>query len=84
VDTVDSIGQKIFIFHFNFSVFSADADANFKRMYTGIERSFASARFFNLPVFRVSDTDPDPAFFLIADPDPGFDDLKLKKITAEK
>ena len=32
------------------------------------------------------DTDPDPAFFLIADldPDPGFDDLKLKKITAEK
>jgi hypothetical protein len=25
------------------------------------------------------DTDPDPAFFLIADPDPGFDDLKLKK-----
>jgi hypothetical protein len=29
-----------------------------------------------------SDTDPDPAFFLIADPDPepGFDDLKLKKI----
>ena len=44
-----------------------------------------------------TDTDPDPAFFLIADPDsgsgfliripdpdPGFDDLKLKKITAEK
>ena len=37
------------------------------------------------------DTDPDPAFFLIADPDsripdpdPGFDDLKLKNITAEK
>jgi hypothetical protein len=36
---------------------------------------------------RVSDphlfnADPDPAFFLIADPDPdpGFDDLKLKKI----
>jgi hypothetical protein len=30
---------------------------------------------------RVSDpdTDPDPEFFLIADPDPGFDDLKLKK-----
>ena len=28
--------------------------------------------------------DPDPTFFLIADPDPGFDDLKLKKITAEK
>jgi hypothetical protein len=27
---------------------------------------------------RVSD--PDPALFLIADPDPGFDDLKLKKI----
>ncbi len=26
------------------------------------------------------DTDPDPAFFLIADPDPGFDDLKSKKI----
>ncbi len=25
------------------------------------------------------DPDPDPAFFLIADPDPGFDDLKLKK-----
>jgi hypothetical protein len=23
--------------------------------------------------------DPDPTFFLIADPDPGFDDLKLKK-----
>ncbi len=41
------------------------------------------------------DTDPDPAFFLNADPDsgsgsriripdPGFDDLQLKKITAEK
>jgi hypothetical protein len=41
------------------------------------------------------DTDPDPAFFLIADPDsgsriripdpdPGFDDLKLEKITVEK
>ena len=30
--------------------------------------------------------DPDPAFFLIADPDPdpGFGDLILKKITAEK
>jgi hypothetical protein len=28
---------------------------------------------------------PDPAFFLIAnpDPDPGFDDLKLKKFSAE-
>ncbi len=29
------------------------------------------------------DTDPDPAFFLIADPDSGpawYDDLKLKKI----
>ncbi len=26
------------------------------------------------------DTDPDPAFFLIADPDPGFDDLKFKKM----
>jgi hypothetical protein len=25
---------------------------------------------------------PDPAFFLIADPDPGFDYLKLKKFTA--
>ena len=25
------------------------------------------------------DTDRDPAFFLIADPDPGFDDLKLEK-----
>ncbi len=48
-----------------------------------------------LPKGRVSDphwfnadpdTDPDPAFFLIAipDPDPGFDDLKLKKITDEK
>ncbi len=59
-----------------------------------------------LPLGRVSDphwfnadpdTDPDPAFFLIADPDsgygsriripdpdPGFDDLKFKKITAEK
>ena len=30
------------------------------------------------------DTDPDPAFFLIADPDPGFDDLKLKKINTWK
>jgi hypothetical protein len=30
------------------------------------------------------DTDPDPAFFLIADPDPGFDDLKLKKIYSWK
>ena len=41
------------------------------------------------------DTDPDPAFFIIADPDsgsgsriripdPGFYDQKLKKITAEK
>jgi hypothetical protein len=26
----------------------------------------------------------DPAFFLIADPDPGFDDQKLKKFKAEK
>jgi hypothetical protein len=26
--------------------------------------------------------DPDTAFFLIADPDSGFDDLKLKKIMA--
>jgi hypothetical protein len=25
------------------------------------------------------DTDPNPAFFIIADPDPGFDDLNLKK-----
>ncbi len=36
------------------------------------------------------DTDPDPAFFLIADPDsesgsrPGFGDLKLKKIYNKK
>ncbi len=31
---------------------------------------------------RVSDlnTDPDQAFFLVADPDPGFVDLKLKQI----
>ncbi len=29
---------------------------------------------------RRSDTDPDPTIFLIADPDPGFDDLKFKKI----
>ncbi len=28
--------------------------------------------------------DPDPAFFLIADPDLVFDDLKLINITAEK
>jgi hypothetical protein len=28
--------------------------------------------------------DPDLAFFLIADPDPGFDDLKLKKIYSWK
>jgi hypothetical protein len=28
--------------------------------------------------------DPDPAFFLIADPDPGFDDLKLKNIYSWK
>jgi hypothetical protein len=28
---------------------------------------------------RRSDTDPDPKKFLIADPDPGFDDLKFKK-----
>ncbi len=27
-----------------------------------------------------ADSDPDPAFFLIADPDPGFDDLKWKKL----
>jgi hypothetical protein len=35
-------------------------------------------------VSRVADqdTERDPAFFLIADPDPGFDDLKLKKCTA--
>jgi hypothetical protein len=26
------------------------------------------------------DTDPDPAFHLITDPDPGFDDLKLEKM----
>ncbi len=31
-----------------------------------------------------ADTDPDPTFFLIADPDPGFDYLKLKKIAAGK
>ncbi len=31
-----------------------------------------------------ADPDPDPAFFLIADPDPGFDDLKLKKIYSWK
>jgi hypothetical protein len=48
-----------------------------------------------LPMGRVSDphrfnadpdTDPDPAFFLIADPDsdPGFDDLKMKKIYSWK
>ncbi len=30
------------------------------------------------------DTDPDPEFFLIADPDPGFDDLKLEKIYSWK
>jgi hypothetical protein len=30
------------------------------------------------------DTDPDLAFFLIADPDPGFDDLKLKKVYSWK
>ncbi len=30
------------------------------------------------------DTDPDPAFFLIADLDPGFDDLKFKKIYSWK
>jgi hypothetical protein len=30
------------------------------------------------------DTDPDLAFFLIADPDPGFDDQKLKKIYSWK
>ncbi len=30
------------------------------------------------------DTDPDPGFFLIADPDPGFDDLKLEKISSWK
>jgi hypothetical protein len=48
------------------------------------------AHVFNIATCRVSDphwfnadpdTDLDPAFFLIADPDPdpGFDDLKLKK-----
>ncbi len=30
------------------------------------------------------DTDPDPEFFLITDPDPGFDDLKLKKLQLKK
>ncbi len=40
-------------------------------------------------ISRVSDphgfnADPDPAFFLIADPDPGFDDLKLTKIYSWK
>jgi hypothetical protein len=30
------------------------------------------------------DTDPGLAFFLIADPDPGFDHLKLKKIYSWK
>ena len=28
------------------------------------------------------DRDPDPEFFQIVDPDPGFDDLKLKEFTA--
>jgi hypothetical protein len=30
------------------------------------------------------DTDSDPAYFLIADPDPRFDDLTLKKIYSWK
>jgi hypothetical protein len=38
-------------------------------------RSVSDPHWFNAD----PDTDPDPAFFLIADPDPGFDDLKLKK-----
>ncbi len=53
--------------------------------------------FKTIPFSRVSDPDTDPAFFLIADPDsgsgsrilipdpdPGFDDLKLKKIYSWK
>ncbi len=35
-----------------------------------------------IDIYADPDTDPDPAFFLIADPDPEFDDLKLKKFTA--
>jgi hypothetical protein len=31
-----------------------------------------------------TDTDPDPSFFLIVDPDPGCDDQKLKKIYSWK
>ena len=37
-----------------------------------------------IPDPRVKNEDPDPAFFLIADPDPGFDDLKLKNIYSWK
>jgi hypothetical protein len=32
-----------------------------------------------IDLMRIRITDPDPAFFLIADQDPGFDDLKFKK-----
>jgi hypothetical protein len=47
------------------------------------------AQGFGSALFNVDpDTDPDPAFFLIADripdPDPGFDDLKLEKIYSWK
>jgi hypothetical protein len=35
-------------------------------------------------LLRIRIPDPDPSFFPIADPDPGFDDLKLKKIRSWK
>ncbi len=58
-------------------------------------RYFLNFGYFNLAWFQSCypdpaglrtdpDTDPDPAFFLNADPDPGFDDLNLEKIDSWK
>ncbi len=38
----------------------------------------------SLCYFQGCGSGPDPAFWLKNDPDPGFDDQKLKKITADK
>jgi hypothetical protein len=42
----------------------------------------SSLRTYDGPRDVDTDTDPDPAFFLISNPDPGFDDQKLKKFTS--
>jgi hypothetical protein len=41
-------------------------------------------RTYDAPRVMDPDKDPDPAFFPLADPDPGFDDQKLKKIYSWK